>query len=150
MKFSELKIEKSILKALREAGYEEPTPIQQKAIPPLLDGHDLMGCAQTGTGKTCAFSVPIIQHIASEKGKPGTVRALILTPPRELALQIFENVCAVYLLYGGGYFRRCFAGAAGRGDCARRGYSDCYARPPVGFDGAGGRQAWQGRVFCAG
>lgn len=93
MKFSELKIEKSILKALREAGYEEPTPIQQKAIPPLLDGHDLMGCAQTGTGKTCAFSVPIIQHIASEKGKPGTVRALILTPTRELALQIFENVC---------------------------------------------------------
>lgn len=93
MKFSELKIEKSILKALREAGYEEPTPIQQKAIPPLLDGHDLMGCAQTGTGKTCAFSVPIIQHIASEKGNPGTVRALILTPTRELALQIFENVC---------------------------------------------------------
>lgn len=93
MKFSELKIEKNILKALREAGYEQPTPIQQKAIPPLLDGHDLMGCAQTGTGKTCAFSVPIIQHIDREKGKPGVVRALILTPTRELALQIFENVC---------------------------------------------------------
>ena len=60
MKFSELKIEKSILKALREAGYEEPTPIQQKAIPPLLDGHDLMGCAQNGTGKTWASSVPRI------------------------------------------------------------------------------------------
>lgn len=93
MKFSELKIEKNILKALREAGYEQPTPIQQKAIPPLLDGHDLMGCAQTGTGKTCAFSVPIIQHIDREKGKPGVVHALILTPTRELALQIFENVC---------------------------------------------------------
>lgn len=55
MKFQELKIEKNILKALEEAGYEQPTPIQQKAIPPVLDGHDLMGCAQTGTGKTCAF-----------------------------------------------------------------------------------------------
>ena len=54
MKFQELKIEKNILKALEEAGYEQPTPIQQKAIPPVLDGHDLMGCAQTGTGKTCA------------------------------------------------------------------------------------------------
>lgn len=93
MNFSELKIEKNILKALREAGYEEPTAIQQKAIPPLLDGSDLMGCAQTGTGKTCAFSVPIIQHIDRNPGKSGAVRALILTPTRELALQIFENVC---------------------------------------------------------
>ena len=71
MKFSELKIEKNILKALREAGYDEPTPIQQKAIPPVLDGHDLMGCAQTGTGKTCAFSVPIIQRLARSEGKNG-------------------------------------------------------------------------------
>ena len=93
MKFSELKIEKNILKALREAGYDEPTPIQQKAIPPVLDGHDLMGCAQTGTGKTCAFSVPIIQRLARSEGKNGTIRALILTPTRELALQIYENVC---------------------------------------------------------
>ena len=93
MKFSELKIEKNILKALREAGYDEPTPIQQKAIPPVLDGQDLMGCAQTGTGKTCAFSVPIIQRLARSEGKPGTIRALILTPTRELALQIYENVC---------------------------------------------------------
>lgn len=93
MKFSELKIEKNILKALREAGYDEPTPIQKKAIPSVLDGHDLMGCAQTGTGKTCAFSVPIIQRLDRSGGKPGTIRALILTPTRELALQIYENVC---------------------------------------------------------
>ncbi|MDO4271264.1 MAG: DEAD/DEAH box helicase [Eubacteriales bacterium] len=91
--FSELKIEKSILKALREAGYEQPTPIQQQAIPPVLEGRDLMGCAQTGTGKTCAFAVPIIQRLCEEGGKPGAVRALILTPTRELALQIYENVC---------------------------------------------------------
>ncbi|WP_318362440.1 DEAD/DEAH box helicase [uncultured Agathobaculum sp.] len=93
MKFNELKLEKNILKALREAGYTEPTPIQQQAIPPVLDGRDLMGCAQTGTGKTCAFSVPIIQRLGANRSKKGTIRALILTPTRELALQIYENVC---------------------------------------------------------
>ncbi len=93
MKFNELKLEKNILKALKEAGYSEPTPIQQQAIPPVLEGRDLMGCAQTGTGKTCAFSVPIIQRLAKSEGKKGTIRALILTSTRELALQIYENVC---------------------------------------------------------
>lgn len=93
MKFNELKLEKNILKALHEAGYTEPTPIQQQAIPPVLDGRDLMGCAQTGTGKTCAFSVPIIQRLGADRSKKGTIRALILTPTRELALQIYENVC---------------------------------------------------------
>ena len=93
MKFNELKLEKNILRALKEAGYSEPTPIQQQAIPPVLEGRDLMGCAQTGTGKTCAFSVPIIQRLAKSEGKKGSIRALILTPTRELALQIYENVC---------------------------------------------------------
>lgn len=93
MKFNELKLEKNILKALKEAGYSEPTPIQQQAIPPVLEGRDLMGCAQTGTGKTCAFAVPIIQRLAKSEGRKGTIRALILTPTRELALQIYENVC---------------------------------------------------------
>lgn len=93
MKFNELKLEKNILKALKEAGYSEPTPIQQQAIPPVLEGRDLMGCAQTGTGKTCAFAVPIIQCLAKSEGRKGTIRALILTPTRELALQIYENVC---------------------------------------------------------
>ncbi|MFR8411401.1 MAG: DEAD/DEAH box helicase [Butyricicoccus sp.] len=92
MKFNELKLEKNILKALKEAGYSEPTPIQQQAIPPVLEGRDLMGCAQTGTGKTCAFAA---DHPApgKERGQKGTIRALILTPTRELALQIYENVC---------------------------------------------------------
>lgn len=75
MKFNELKIQKNILRALREAGYEQPTPIQQEAIPPVLTGRDLLGCAQTGTGKTCAFSVPIIQHLCEEEGKPGRCAA---------------------------------------------------------------------------
>lgn len=91
MKFSELGIDAPILKALTEAGYEAPTPIQQKAMPPALAGRDLLGCAQTGTGKTAAFSVPILQRL-SRSGGHG-LRALILTPTRELALQIYENMC---------------------------------------------------------
>ncbi|WP_283673557.1 DEAD/DEAH box helicase [Butyricicoccus sp. Marseille-Q5471] len=93
MNFNELGIEKNILRALSEAGYSEPTPIQDKAIPAVLAGHDLLGCAQTGTGKTCAFSVPIIQHLNNKPSEKNAIRALILTPTRELALQIYENVC---------------------------------------------------------
>lgn len=93
MKFEQLGIEKNILKALHEAGYEAPTPIQEQAIPPVLAGRDLLGCAQTGTGKTCAFSVPIIQSLCAAEQGMGEVRALILTPTRELALQIYENIC---------------------------------------------------------
>ncbi len=100
MKFSELNIDKKILRALREAGYEQPTPIQQQAIPDVLAGRDLLGCAQTGTGKTCAFAVPMIQRLCAGKGGAGVVRALILTPTRELALQIYENVCQ-YARYTG-------------------------------------------------
>lgn len=98
MKFSELHIEKNILRALRESGYQQPTPIQEQAIPPVLAGRDLLGCAQTGTGKTCAFAVPIIQRLqqhrnANPNTKQPATRALVLTPTRELALQIYENVC---------------------------------------------------------
>ena len=91
MKFNDLGIHAPILKALREVGYTSPTPIQQKAIPPVLVGRDLLGCAQTGTGKTAAFALPILQRLSRAKGNG--VRALILTPTRELALQIYENVC---------------------------------------------------------
>lgn len=91
MKFNELGIHAPILKALQEVGYEEPTPIQQQAIPPVLSGRDLLGCAQTGTGKTAAFALPILQRLSRAKGEG--VRALILTPTRELALQIYENIC---------------------------------------------------------
>ncbi len=93
MDFSELKMNKNICRALREVGYEQPTPIQCKAIPPVLEGRDLMGCAQTGTGKTCAFAAPVIQRLCAKRNKNASVRALILTPTRELALQIYENVC---------------------------------------------------------
>ena len=94
MDFSELKLARPLLKAVGEQGYEKPSPIQEKAIPPVLEGRDLLGCAQTGTGKTAAFALPILQRLAAGHPNHKGVRALILTPTRELALQIdecFEN-----------------------------------------------------------
>jgi ATP-dependent RNA helicase RhlE len=92
MHFKELSIIPPILRALREAGYNQPTPIQQQAIPPVLAGRDLVGCAQTGTGKTAAFAIPILQRLsATPVAKQRKIRALILTPTRELALQIYQN-----------------------------------------------------------
>lgn len=88
MKFSELNLVRPLLKAVEEQGYTSPSPIQEKAIPPVLEGHDLLGCAQTGTGKTAAFALPILQTLAASRPNHKGVRALILTPTRELALQI--------------------------------------------------------------
>lgn len=92
MTFNKLDITESILKAIEEKGYAQPTPIQVKAIPAALTGRDILGCAQTGTGKTAAFAIPIIQQLQATKeaDKRKLVRALILTPTRELALQIGE------------------------------------------------------------
>ena len=93
MLFSEFSISDLIQKALITQGYEEATPIQMKAIPPLLEGLDLLGCAQTGTGKTAAFAIPILQNLSkgpsSAKGKR-QIKALIVAPTRELAIQIGE------------------------------------------------------------
>ncbi|MBU5419526.1 DEAD/DEAH box helicase [Acetanaerobacterium sp. MSJ-12] len=92
MQFVDLKLSPPILKALAEMGYQTPSPIQEKAIPPVLAGRDLFGCAQTGTGKTCAFAAPILQRLGTDRvGKRPPIRALVLTPTRELALQIYEN-----------------------------------------------------------
>lgn len=94
MRFQDLQIDPSILKAIREIGYDKPTPIQEKAIPTVLAGRDLLGCAQTGTGKTAAFAIPMLQRMGRPvKGEARPVRGLILTPTRELALQIYENLC---------------------------------------------------------
>lgn len=96
MKFTELNIVEPILKALRDKGYEEPTPIQEKAIPSVLAGRDVLGCAQTGTGKTAAFALPIVQRVLETEQKSTSrlpsPRALIVTPTRELAIQIDDNV----------------------------------------------------------
>ena len=92
MTFNELNLSAPLLRAVAEAGYESPSPIQASAIPPVLDGRDLMGCAQTGTGKTAAFALPMLDRLtANPAKKKGAVRALILTPTRELALQIGES-----------------------------------------------------------
>jgi ATP-dependent RNA helicase RhlE len=90
--FTELKLIKPLQSALAKAGYTEPTPIQQAAIPPALAGRDVLGCAQTGTGKTAAFSLPILQHVDNTASDDPYIRALILTPTRELAAQIGESL----------------------------------------------------------
>ncbi|WP_292040118.1 DEAD/DEAH box helicase [Massilia sp. UBA6681] len=99
VRFTDLGLAPEILRALTDQGYEHPTPIQAKAIPLVLQGRDVMGAAQTGTGKTAGFSLPIIQHLlahANSSMSPARhpVRALVLTPTRELAVQVADNVKA--------------------------------------------------------
>ena len=96
MSFSVLGLDPKILQAVQEAGYTEPTPIQTAAIPPVLAGHDLIGIAQTGTGKTAAFTLPILTKLAASfaQGQTRGTKALFLAPTRELVLQIEENVRA--------------------------------------------------------
>ena len=94
MLFEDLSLSKSIQKAVYELGYLEPTPIQEQAIPAVLKGHDLIGCAQTGTGKTAAFAIPIIHQlhrIVGSSKKSKQIRCLVVTPTRELAVQIGQN-----------------------------------------------------------
>lgn len=90
MKFTDIQLIQPIQKALQDAGYESPTEIQSRAIPEILEGKDIMGCAQTGTGKTAAFALPILQLLESRSSQK-LPRALIMTPTRELALQIQNN-----------------------------------------------------------
>jgi ATP-dependent RNA helicase RhlE len=94
MTFKELDLIEPILNALEKKGYSIPTPIQQQEIPIILSGSDIMGCAQTGTGKTAAFAIPILQNLTKNKRSEGRrkIRTLILTPTRELAIQIEDNI----------------------------------------------------------
>lgn len=96
--FSDLKLDPSIQKAIIETGYTTPTPIQVQAIPPLLENSDILGCAQTGTGKTAAFALPILHNLMTTRGKPAPKlpRSLILVPTRELAIQVHES----FVTYG--------------------------------------------------
>ena len=103
MQFKELGLIEPILKALQEQNYTEPTSIQEKAIPLVLQHQDLLASAQTGTGKTAAFSIPIIQNIYINREKNNNsrhIKALILTPTRELAIQIGENI-SIYAKHTG-------------------------------------------------
>lgn len=94
MLFKDLNISAPILRAVQDEGYLTPTPIQEKSIPIILRGQDIIGCAQTGTGKTAAFSIPVLQLLSAEDktGRPKKIRCLILTPTRELAIQIYESL----------------------------------------------------------
>jgi ATP-dependent RNA helicase RhlE len=95
MRFEDLRLVEPLLRAVRTAGYRTPTPIQSSAIPHVLAGRDVLGCAQTGTGKTAAFALPILQRL-SDRAPRGTtpgarIRTLVLAPTRELAQQIYES-----------------------------------------------------------
>ena len=98
--FSSLGLSPALCDAVRDAGYDSPTPIQSQAIPSLLEGRDLLGCARTGTGKTAAFALPILQHLASARRRAPvhTVRCLVLVPTRELAAQVAD----CFRAYGAG------------------------------------------------
>lgn len=88
-KFKELGISDSIIRSLSDMGFEEPTPIQAQAIPSLLSGKDLVGQAQTGTGKTAAFGIPLLENIKTDTG---VIQGIVLTPTRELAIQVAEEL----------------------------------------------------------
>jgi len=133
MKFTDLGIIDPILKAIQDEGYTHPTPIQEQSIPILLDRKDLLGCAQTGTGKTAAFTIPILQHIYNgidnQKGKR-KIKSLIVTPTRELAIQIGENITG-YAKYTGIKNVVIFGGVkqGGQTDALRRGADILVATP---------------------
>jgi ATP-dependent RNA helicase RhlE len=146
--FADLPIIDLIQSVIRSEGYTVPTPIQAAAIPPLLDGRDLLGCAQTGTGKTAAFAIPILQlmHESPRKVVSKAPRALILAPTRELAVQIHES----FETYGRSLrlkFTSVFGGV-GQGkqvQAMERGVHVLVAR----FDGARSYPTRPARVFCS-
>ena len=133
MTFKELNLIEPILKAVEKEGYEAPSPIQEKAIPMLLQGRDLLGCAQTGTGKTAAFAIPILQRLYKpvyDNNEKRKIKALVLTPTRELALQISESF-KTYGCFTGLYTTVVFGGVrqAPQVSALRRGVDILVATP---------------------
>src|SRR5215471_5430286 len=92
MKFADLRLIEPILRAVSDAGYTTATPIQAQAIPHALEGRDVLGCAQTGTGKTAAFALPTLQKLSARTDNQRRARCLVLCPTRELATQIRDDV----------------------------------------------------------
>ncbi len=130
--FSDLKLDPSIQKAVVETGYTIPTPIQIQAIPLLLENHDLLGCAQTGTGKTAAFALPMIQNLISTRAKPNPKqpRSLVLVPTRELAIQVHEVFFYMENIpkFGRRDFWWCRAESPSKSHCKRTRCPYCYSR----------------------
>lgn len=152
MKFEELNINEPILKALAEVGYTTPTPIQEQAIPPVLEGRDVLGCAQTGTGKTAAFAIPILQRLGAPREKQSPkrpIRTLILTPTRELALQIYENFIA-YGKYTGHTSAVIFGGVSQvpQVDALKKGVDVLIATPGRLWDLIGQKQISLSGIEC--
>jgi ATP-dependent RNA helicase RhlE len=132
-RFDQLGLGPSLLRAVREAGYDHPTPIQAQAIPRVLQGSDLIGCAQTGTGKTAAFALPILERLARSRGGERTsraIRALVLSPTRELASQI-GDCFRTYGAYTGARTGTLFGGVSqhGQEQMLRRGIDVLVATP---------------------
>ena len=167
MTFRELEIAEPILKAICEKGYEKPTPIQEKGIPVALRGGDMLGIAQTGTGKTATFAIPILQHLLVERStesrseargskgrfvKKRAVKALILTPTRELAIQIGESITD----YGKhtGIKQAIIFGGVKQGvqtdQLGGSGYSCCHTGTFARFDPARIRESFLDHAFCFG
>jgi ATP-dependent RNA helicase RhlE len=115
MPFASLGLDASILKAVADQGYTEPTPIQKATIPSIIEGTDVIGIAQTGTGKTAAFTLPLLTRLLRTKNNSHRhkVRCLILAPTRELVVQIAENVAA-YSRYSGVTVATCYGGVSER------------------------------------
>lgn len=132
MTFKQLNLAEPILQALQNEGYTNPTPIQSEAIPHILEGKDLLGCAQTGTGKTAAFSIPIIQLLLNQKENKQIkgIKALILTPTRELAIQIGDSFTA-YGRYTGLRHTTIFGGVSQKAqtDALKKGVDILIATP---------------------
>ena len=132
MPFKSLGLDASILKAVADQGYTEPTPIQKASIPVIIEGKDVIGVAQTGTGKTAAFTLPLLTRLVRTKNSThqGRVRCLILAPTRELVVQIAENVAA-YSRYAGATVATCYGGVSERPQIAalRRGCDFLIATP---------------------
>ena len=133
MTFNNLRIIEPILKAIKEEGYTHPTPIQEQSIPVLLNRKDLLGCAQTGTGKTAAFTIPILQHLFNSKNDSKgqrKIKSLIITPTRELAIQINESI-RTYGKYTGIKSVVIFGGVkqGGQTDALKRGTDILVATP---------------------
>ncbi len=116
MNFEQFSLDSRILAQVKSAGYATPTPIQQQSIPVVMEGRDVLGLAQTGTGKTAAFMLPILNRLTS--GRLGVVRALIVAPTRELAEQIHQTAVSLgrkTKIRSLAYIRRCCQGATSRG-----------------------------------
>ena len=145
--FSSLGLDDRLVKAILELGYEEPTPIQREAIPPLLEGKDLVGQAATGTGKTAAFALPLLHKLATEERRGLRPMAIVLVPTRELAMQVAEAVhrygrpleASVLPIYGGQAYGPQLRGARARGRCCRR-HAGTGPRPGARQE----PQAWRG------